>query len=154
MSAESRRQRADAARKRDRRAQLLPVLVVLGGVVIAGAIIAAVVAGGGDDEPPVPGSPEELALGEEVFVANCQTCHGEAARGGLAGPPLTHEIYQDLRDQDIRAAIANGVPQKNWEFAPMEPVPGLDDSEVAAVIRYVRSQQEQVWGDDEADSGS
>lgn len=127
------------------RRSLLPVLVPLGVLVVAGIVGVIVATGGGDEGPPAPGSPEELAFGEEVFADNCQTCHGPRAAGGLAGPPLVHEMYQDLEDADIRAAVANGKAQENWQFAPMPPIP-IDEDEVAAVIAYVRHEQQQAWG--------
>lgn len=133
-------------RRRGRR-NLLPVLVPVGVLAVAGAVAALVATGGGDDAPPAPGSPEELALGEDVFAENCQTCHGERARGGLAGPPLVHDMYQDLEDADIRAAVANGKAQENWRFAPMPPIP-IDGDEVRAVIAYVRDQQRRAWGEE------
>ena len=151
MSAErphARQAAAARARKRQRSQRLLPVLITLGVVVVAAAIAAFVVTAGGSDEPPAPGSPEELALGEEIFVDTCQTCHGEQAGGGLAGPPLVHQMYQDLEDDDIRTAIRQGKTQENWEFAPMPPIPGLEAHEVDAVIAYVRSQQAEAWGEE------
>lgn len=129
-----------------RRRSLLPVLVPVGVLVVAVVVAVLVATGGGDEEPPAAGSPEELAFGEEVFAENCQTCHGPRAAGGLAGPPLVHEMYQDLEDADIRAAIANGKAQENWRFAPMPPIP-IDEDEVAAVIAYVRDQQQRAWSE-------
>ena len=127
---------------------MLPVLITLGVVVVAAAVTALLLSSGGSDEPPAPGSPEELALGEEVFVDSCQTCHGEGAGGGLAGPPLVHEMYQDLEDDDIRTAIRQGKARENWDFAPMPPVPGIEAHEIEAVIAYVRAQQAQAWGEE------
>jgi len=143
----ARRAAAARARRRQRGQRLLPVLITLGAVVVAVAVAALVLSAGGSDEPPAPGTPEELALGGEVFADNCQTCHGEQARGGLAGPPLVHELYEDLQDVDIRTAIGQGKPQENWEFAPMPPIPGVEAHEVDAVIAYVRAQQQEVWGE-------
>lgn len=151
MSAERPNARKAAAarnRSRRRRERVLPVLIPVVVIALAGVIAFVIASGGGSDEPPAPGSPEQLALGEEVFADNCQTCHGPEARGGLAGPPLVHEMYQDLTDDDIRTVIAQGKAPENWEFAAMPPIPGLDDSEVAAVIAYVRQQQAEAWGED------
>ena len=124
----------------------IPVVVVALAAVVA---VVLVVSGGSSAEPPAPGSPEELALGAEVYDQSCATCHGPEARGGLAGPPLTHEVYEDLTDAHIRTAIAQGKPPTNWpQFeAGMTPVPGLSAGEVDAVIAYVRDLQRQEWGD-------
>ena len=85
-----------------------------------------------------------------MFAKNCATCHGEELRGGLAGPPLVHEIYAPDHHPDsaIRAAIANGVQPHHWDFAAMPAFPALDESEVAAVVAYVRHQQAEAWGED------
>ena len=72
-----------------------PFALAIPAVVVALAAVVAVVltATGGSEDPPAPGSDEELALGQQVFEQRCATCHGEGLRGGLAGPPLVHEIY-------------------------------------------------------------
>ena len=46
-------------------------------------------------------------------------------------------------DDAFRSAIANGAAQHHWDFGDMEPIPGLSDDEVDAVIAYVRSVQEK-----------
>ena len=122
---------------------LAPALVVVLAVVVTAC-------GGGSDAAPAPGSPEERALGAEVFADSCQTCHGPEARGGLAGPPLVHEIYAPDHhpDQAFRTAIARGVQPHHWDFAGMPPIPGLEESEVEAVTAYVRSLQREAWGGD------
>lgn len=151
MSAERRHARqaaAERARKAKQRRTLswaIPAVVV----VLAAVVAVVLTATGGSDGPAAPGSAEELALGEEVFEQSCATCHGPEARGGLAGPPLTHEIYEDLTGADIRTVIERGKPPTNWpQFeAGMAPVPNLSDDEVAAVIAYVREVQAEAGPD-------
>ncbi|MCO8127338.1 cytochrome c [Acidimicrobiia bacterium EGI L10123] len=125
----------------------IPVVVVALAAVVA---VVLVVSGGSSEEPPAPGSPEELALGEEVFEQSCATCHGEGLRGGLAGPPLLHEIYAPDHHPDsaIRAAVAQGVQPHHWDFAAMPPIPDLSEADVDAVIAYIRDTQRQAWGGD------
>lgn len=136
---------ADRARKA-RRTRTLSWAIPVGVVALAAIVAVVLTATGGSDGPPAPGSPEELALGAEVFDQSCATCHGPAARGGLAGPPLTHEIYEGLTDADIRTVIEQGKPPTNWpQFeAGMAPVPNLSASEVDAVIAYVRDVQREA----------
>ncbi len=136
---------SDRARKAERRRTLswaIPVVVVLVAVVLAVVLTAT----GGSDDPPAPGSPEQVALGAEVFDQRCATCHGPEAAGGLAGPPLIHQMYEDLTDADVRTAIAQGKPPTNWPRfeAGMAPVPNLSVSDVDAVIAYVRSVQREA----------
>ncbi|MGK2930049.1 MAG: c-type cytochrome [Acidimicrobiales bacterium] len=138
--------RRDAARRAQRRRWMLIGAPV---VLVAAVVAAALLLGGGEEaDAPVAGSAEQLALGEEVFVANCATCHGEGAQGGLAGPPLVHEIYEPDHHPDsaFRAAVANGVTPHHWDFAGMPPIQGLSDDDVDAVIAYVRERQQEAWG--------
>ena len=46
-------------------------------------------------------------------------------------------------DDSFRSAIANGAPQHHWPFADMEPVEGLSDDDVEAVIAFVRAEQQR-----------
>ena len=50
-------------------------------------------------------------------------------------------FYDGVADDDIRAAVANGVTPKNWGFSGMPPFPQLDGDDVEALIAYVRSSQ-------------
>jgi mono/diheme cytochrome c family protein len=142
---------AERARKARRRQRLVPVLVPVGVLVVAAVVALLIVSGdGGSDEPPEAGSPEQIALGEQVFTQSCATCHGEGLRGGLAGPPLLHEMYAPDHHPDsaIRTAVARGVQPHHWEFAAMPPIPNLSDDDVEAVIAYIRSVQREEWGGD------
>lgn len=136
---------AHRARKAQRRRTMswaIPVVVVAVALVVAVVVVAT----GGSDDPPAPGSPEQVALGQEVFDQSCATCHGPGGGGGLAGPPLTHEMYEGLTDADIRTVIEQGKAPENWPRfeAGMTPVPGLSVTEVDAVIAYVRSVQREA----------
>ncbi len=153
MADRDRKHARHAAADRARRAQrkrTLTWLIPAGVVALAAVVAVALVAAGGSEEPPAPGSAEELALGEEVFGRRCETCHGPGAAGGLAGPPLIHEIYSPDHhpDSSIRAAVARGVQPHHWEFAAMPPIPDLSDADVDAVIAYIRDVQREEWGGD------
>lgn len=138
---------ADRARKAQRNRTLswaIPVVVVA----VAAIVAVLLVATGDSDDPPAPGSAEQVALGAEVFEQNCATCHGPEAGGGLAGPPLTNELYvpDHHPDSAIRAAVARGVQPHHWDYAAMPPITGLSEDEVDAVIAYIRDVQRQAWG--------
>ena len=56
--------------------------------------------------------PQELALGESIFKANCAACHGQLGEGGV-GPNLTDPYW--IHGGDIKSifrTIAHGVPEK------------------------------------------
>lgn len=139
-------ERAVRARRRRRLRWAIPA-----GVIALAAVIAVVLVTGEDPErPPAPGSSEQLAAGGEVFGQNCATCHGADAAGGLAGPPLIHELYEPGHHPDsaIRTAVARGVQPHHWEFAGMPPIPDLSEGDVDAVIAYIRNVQREAWGGD------
>jgi mono/diheme cytochrome c family protein len=142
-----------AAAQRARRARLRRRALAIGlplGVILLAAVVAVAVTGPDEGAPPEPGSAEELALGAEVFARHCATCHGASLEGGLAGPPLVHDIYRPDHHPDIafRNAIAQGVEPHHWNFAAMPPIHGLSDHEVEAVIAHVRAVQAEEWGEE------
>jgi mono/diheme cytochrome c family protein len=94
----------------------------------------------------VPDLSGNAAIGEKVFNAKCVACHGENA-GGLdgAGPPFIHKIYEPSHhgDQSFVIAARNGVKSHHWRFGDMPPVEGITDTEISAVIDYVRALQRE-----------
>lgn len=109
-------------------------------VVSLGALVGAC---GSNDSAPTG----EVGLGDEtgaqVYAAACASCHGADMRGTDKGPSHLSIVYEPNHhtDDSFRLAIANGVPQHHWNFGPMEPVDGLSDNEVEAVIAFIRSEQ-------------
>ena len=61
--------------------------------------------------PPLAGTPAQVALGEQLYGANCSLCHGNAARGGVKDlrhmSPDTHAAFTDIVLNGSRAA--NGM---------------------------------------------
>lgn len=96
------------------------------------------------DEGTAPGS-EQSAEGEDLYQANCASCHGTDLRGTNKGPSLLSIVYEPGHhgDDAFRSAIANGAAQHHWNFGDMQPVPGLSNSDVDAIIAYVREVQER-----------
>ncbi|KAA0235788.1 MAG: hypothetical protein JJLCMIEE_02120 [Acidimicrobiales bacterium] len=76
------------------------------------------------------------SAGEEVYQANCATCHG-ADGGGGAGPKLSEgrvvERYPEVADQErvVREGV-EGTAMQAWEGT-------LTDEEISAVVEYERS---------------
>ncbi|MGE0816701.1 MAG: cbb3-type cytochrome c oxidase subunit II [Vicinamibacterales bacterium] len=94
--------------------------------------------GAGRPEPALPEALQEL--GQRVYRANCQQCHGEAGDGrGTAAPELTMapanfttqrpSLNEALRV--LRGGIA-GTPMAPWTSR-------LADAEIVAVAQYVRT---------------
>ena len=116
------------------------------GRVICGAL--ALVTGGcagSDDQTAerlasLPPTPAEHRTGEQLFDRNCAACHGTKARGTDQGPPLAHRVYEPSHhsDQAFYLAVRNGVAAHHWRFGNMPAQPQVSESDVAAIVAYVR----------------
>jgi mono/diheme cytochrome c family protein/glucose/arabinose dehydrogenase len=82
--------------------------------------------------------------GKSLF-AICAACHGAEGQGtpGLAPALATSPIVASSSEEVIRSVI-NGRNQdrKNPNFPDMPPLGGLPDSDIAALVTYVRTR----WG--------
>jgi cytochrome c oxidase cbb3-type subunit 3 len=84
--------------------------------------------------------------GASLFRANCSPCHGLNAKGGGRGPDLTSGRWtHGSSDADIFRTISQGVPGTQM------PANGFEDSEIWAIISYLRSlvphEHAQATGD-------
>lgn len=114
--------------------------------IVAALLVVVAVAGCSDSDPPTAAEPTASDdLGAIVYANNCASCHGADLRGTDEGPSQLSIVYEPNHHPDAayRTAIANGTPQHHWNFGDMPPVEGLSDSEVEAVIGWVRSEQQR-----------
>jgi cytochrome c oxidase cbb3-type subunit III len=80
------------------------------------------------------GNAPAIREGTSLFRANCSPCHGLNARGGGRGPDLTSGRWtHGSTDSAIFRTITQGVPGTEM------PANGFDDSEIWAIIAYLRS---------------
>jgi putative heme-binding domain-containing protein len=84
--------------------------------------------------------------GASLFRGNCSPCHGLNARGGGRGPDLTSGGWtHGSSDAQIFRTISQGVAGTDM------PANGFEDSEIWAIIAYLRSlappKQAAVAGD-------
>ena len=130
---------------------------VLSVVVLGAALIVLgwrlFVPGGDDDmahagaalvEVSVPTLSAVATEGKGIFDANCAVCHGQNGAGvDGSGPPLVHIIYEPNHHADIAFYMAakQGVRAHHWRFGDMQPVPGVNKSEVTKIITYIRELQ-------------
>ena len=100
---------------------------------------------GSDDTEPTSASGSQVDRGAEVYAQSCASCHGANLRGSDEGPSMLSIVYEPNHhtDDSFRSAIANGAPQHHWPFGDMEPVEGLSDDDVEAVIAFVRAEQQR-----------
>lgn len=95
-------------------------------------------------EITIPDLSEMARTGEEIFNRNCAICHGQNAVGvDGAGPPLVHIIYEPSHHADLsfQLAVQQGVRQHHWRFGNMPPIEGVSQTEVSAIVAYVRELQ-------------
>ena len=87
--------------------------------------------------------PDLVGQGESLYLANCAECHGDDLRGTDKGPSHLSIVYEPNHHGDFafEQAVAFGSPQHHWRFGPMDPVPGLTESQVTAIIAFVREAQ-------------
>ena len=127
---------------------MIGAMVVLGGLAVWGLLSpSADVPSGPLLQSPAPGpetpGPALADIGKEAFREFCIECHGAEAVGTDKGPPLVHIYYEPNHHADASFILAarRGAPQHHWTFGPMEPVARVSDSELYAIIGYVRSLQ-------------
>jgi putative heme-binding domain-containing protein len=75
-------------------------------------------------------TPQDIAMGKQLYAANCASCHGVDATGQL-GPNL-HGVVERLGEQGVFGIIRNGR-------GGMPPISSINDARVWQVIAYVRT---------------
>jgi putative heme-binding domain-containing protein len=73
---------------------------------------------------------DDIAMGKQLYAANCASCHGVDAAGQL-GPSL-HGVVQRLGGQGVFGIVRNGR-------GGMPPVSSINDARVWQVIGYLRT---------------
>ncbi|NWG08024.1 MAG: c-type cytochrome [Chloroflexi bacterium] len=89
---------------------------------------------------PVPDMPiavteESLALGSQLFTANCSRCHGPEGQGTPRAPSLNVKSFlTDTSDQAIQQIVTLGVPgtaMPSWGDR-------MTDAEIQAIVGFIR----------------
>lgn len=88
-----------------------------------------------------------LATGQNLFIKNCASCHGEFGEGGpnpaIPGfiiPPISSSEFLKTRDDaTLKAIIAQGQP--NFGMSPFGNTFGgpLESQDIDAIVAYLRS---------------
>lgn len=81
-----------------------------------------------------PSKPDDpvLAKGQEVYLANCASCHGVDGEGGTAPRLIGIARTMDVAKQT--GIVTNGVTGSRMQAWAGK----LTDEEIAAVVRYTR----------------
>ena len=117
------------------------VALAIGAVALSVALAAC----GAEDDSTNGAATSQIERGAEVYAQSCASCHGADLRGTDKGPSHLSIVYEPNHhtDDSFRSAIANGAPQHHWPFGDMDPVEGLSDDDVDAVIAFVRAEQQR-----------
>jgi putative heme-binding domain-containing protein len=75
-------------------------------------------------------TPDDIAMGKQLYAANCASCHGVDATGQL-GPNL-HGVVQRRGEQGVFGIVRNGM-------GGMPPVSSINDQRVWQVVGYLRT---------------
>jgi len=143
------RSRGSGAAAHFAQANMKTKVVVALTMLIAGAAVA--VAGSCDwkapptaaNRPnPVPSNPNTIALGQKLFAANCQTCHGESGKGDGPGGAALEKKPADLgsciksnneTDGSLFWKISEGrSPMVSWKGA-------LSETQRWELVNYIKT---------------
>jgi ubiquinol-cytochrome c reductase cytochrome c subunit len=110
-------------------------MLLLLALVVTGAAYTAVAPGQADAAPTINDAEGDVDRGQELFLANCATCHGLQAQGGTGGPSLigVGAASVDFQVATGRMPLAQQAPQ-----APQKPRV-FDDQDTADLAAYVAS---------------
>ncbi|MEZ5239447.1 MAG: cytochrome c [Microthrixaceae bacterium] len=99
----------------------------------------------GSDQASAPVGAGDPEAGEQVYGDFCGACHGRDFEGSVQGPSHLDPHFEPATtsDEDYRNAIRNGVDQSAFDFGPMPAIRSLDDQQIADVIAYIRSVQQE-----------
>jgi mono/diheme cytochrome c family protein len=86
-----------------------------------------------------------VAAGADLYAANCAVCHGADLRGTESGPSHLSVVYEPSHHSDAAFMLAarRGVAAHHWSFGPMPPIEGVSDSDLEAIVAFVRDAQER-----------
>jgi len=120
------------------RARIWPagIAALLPAAVVAGLLIQSTLAAATQKPASKSAEAKTAAIkeGASLFRANCSPCHGLNARGGGRGPDLTSGRWtHGSTDSAIFRTINQGVQGTEM------PANGFEDSEIWAIIAYLRS---------------
>ncbi|MBI5296426.1 MAG: c-type cytochrome [Chloroflexi bacterium] len=84
---------------------------------------------------PIPTTAESIALGADLFSANCSRCHGPEGQGTPRAPALNVKAFlTDTSDQAIQQIITQGVPgtaMPTWGDR-------MTEADIQAIVGFIR----------------
>ena len=87
------------------------------------------------ESPLAKQTPDDIAMGKQLYAANCASCHGVDATGQL-GPNL-HGVVQRRGEQGVFGVVRGGQ-------GGMPPISSINDMRVWQVIGYLKTLGESA----------
>lgn len=87
---------------------------------------------------PIPTTAESIALGSDLYTANCSRCHGPEGQGTQRAPSLNVKSFlTDTSDHAIQQIVTNGVP------GTAMPAWGtrMTEADIQAIVGFIRQWQ-------------
>ncbi len=87
-------------------------------------------------EVPIPVTTESLAMGADLYAANCSRCHADAGQGTQRAPSLNVKGYlEETSDAAFQQIITLGVPETSM------PAWGdkMTEAEIQAIVGFMRA---------------
>jgi mono/diheme cytochrome c family protein len=82
------------------------------------------------------------AQGEEIFSAECSSCHGVEGRGGLGPAVGSRNFLEAVNDEQISQLIALGIPGTEMVAYSIDWGGPMTSEEIEATTVYLRSLEE------------
>lgn len=97
--------------------------------------------------PGVNVSSQSIHPGQQVYIDNCGSCHGEygeggpnPARPGTTLPPIsTQDFLATFTDDTLFNIVANGLPDRGMVGFSLRAGGPLDDRKIEQVVAYMRA---------------
>ena len=116
----------------------------VGAAAVVGALLLLASACGGTTVSAVTAIDGRALDGRGLYAANCAACHGADLKGTAKGPPFLDAISRPGHHADAAflVAVRSGARAHHWDFGAMVPIPGFTDQQIAAIVAFVRAEQQ------------
>jgi len=101
--------------------------------------------------PDTPDEPD-YGLGQDLFKANCASCHSKNMKVDMTGPALggvlerwngdTTKLYSYIRNWAVYTKTTNdpyAIELEKWDASIMPVFPELTDEELDAILTYINT---------------
>jgi len=98
------------------------------------------------------GEADTIALGAEVYAANCQVCHGDrAGKGATGGAPLHNEAGHTWHhpDAQLKEWVLNGKPGFGQQMPAFKD--RLSEPDVETILAFIKTWWTQEQRQSQAD---